>query len=158
MVPLCVSMAFSCLELTHKGPSLSTHELRLHQVLGAHQGQLWGEASSSKGHSQRGWGTQAGPGGAQGSRLDPERVQSSQGESPGLRLRGGQPQAAGVWEVVHAQHPKSAAPSCTWRDSWAWQTPVPPTSSPSARQLPLTRHPPRDSSQSISKRPRGDPT
>ena len=33
MVPLCVSMAFSCPELTHKGPSLSTHELRLHQIL-----------------------------------------------------------------------------------------------------------------------------
>lgn len=113
-----------------------------------------GEASSSKGHSQRGWGAQAGPGGARGSRLDPERVQSSQRESPGLRLRGGQPQDAGVWEVVHAQHPQFAAPSCTWKDGWAW----PPTSSPSARQLPLTRHPPRDSSQSTSKRPRGDPT
>lgn len=71
-------MAFSCPELTHKGPSLPTRELSLHQVLGAHQGQLWGEASSSKGRSQRRWGAQAGPGGARGSRLDPEWVQSRQ--------------------------------------------------------------------------------
>ena len=55
MVSLGVSMAFSCPELTHKGPSLPTRELRLHQVLGAHQGQLWGEASSREGCGQWGW-------------------------------------------------------------------------------------------------------
>lgn len=84
---------------------------------------------------------QAGPGGARASCLDPEWVQQSrQRQSPGLGLRRAA-SGLGVWEVVHAQHPESAAPSCTWRDGWARQTPGPPTS-PLARQLPLTWHPP----------------